>query len=44
MIADVADTNRPRLDDLQEEANKLDQLIDNLDIPPEQDEDDSSKK
>ena len=30
-------------DDLQEKANKLDELIDNLEIPPEEDEDQSSQ-
>ena len=29
-------------DDLQEQATKLDELIDNLDIPPEEDEDQST--
>lgn len=31
------------LDDLQDQASKLDQIIDNLDIPPEQDEEEETK-
>jgi len=32
------------LDDLQDQASKLDQIIDNLDIPPEQDNDEEEAK
>jgi len=31
------------LDDLQDQASKLDQIIDNLDIPPEQDDEEETK-